>query len=139
MIRIYMRFYGDVIARKGKKYWIGRVKRGKFYPNEDLNSLETLDKLGLKYVTLVEYARILGLTLTTKELNEVRKKTGYTEIWVMDQESPKPGKNRDVNNKTWERWYFRFIHPLCQSCNKECKQSSRVDVICPSYVKKEND
>lgn len=131
-----MRFYGDVIARKGKKYWIGKVKRGKFYPNEDLNSLDTLDKLGIKYVTLTKYAKIIGLSLTSKELDDIRKKTGYTEIWVIDREPPKANKSGEIADKQWERWYFRFLHPLCQTCVYECKQSSRVDLICPKYKEK---
>lgn len=131
-----MRFYGDVIARKGKKFWIGRIKRGVFYPNEELKSLDILDKLNLKYVTLAEYAKIVGQNLTLKELDVIRKKTGYTEIWVMDQPPPKVNKNMDVNNTTWDRWYFRFLHPLCQKCVFECKQSSRCDVICPKFKEK---
>ena len=130
-----MRFFGDVIARKGKKYWIGKVKRGVFHPTEELNSLQTLDKLGIKYVTLVEYAKIIGSGLTQKELVDVRKKTGYTEIWVMDKEPPKP-KNHNITDVQWERWYFRYVNQLCQTCEKDCKQSSRVDIFCPSYKEK---
>ena len=128
-----MRFYGDVIARKGKKFWIGRIKRGKFYPNEDLKSLEILDKLKIKYVTMQEYAKIVGLNLTIKEIDIIRKKTGYTEIWVMDQEPPKVNKHMNVSDKQWDRWYFRFIHPMCKKCKRDCKQSSRVDLICPAF------
>jgi hypothetical protein len=76
-----MRFYGDVIARKGKRYWIGRIKRGKFHPAEEIKSLETLKDSNIKYVTIYEYAKITGLGLTRKEVDEIRKATGYTEIW----------------------------------------------------------
>lgn len=133
-----MRFYGDVIARKGRKYWIGRIKRGKFHPTEELNSLDTLDKLGTKYVTLQEYSVIVGLTLTLKQLAEIRKKTGYTELWIIDQPPPKVTKTNDVSDAQWDRWYFRFLHPMCQNCEKECKQSSRVDLICPNFRQKKN-
>jgi hypothetical protein len=128
-----MRFYGDVIARKGKKYWIGRVKRGKFHPAEELNSLTTLDKLGTKYVTMTEYAKIVGLNLTIKELEDVRRKTEMTEVWVIDREPPKVRKDGDVSDSQWDKWYFRFLHSLCQKCQLDCKQSSRVDVICPKF------
>jgi len=132
-----MRFYGDVIARKGKKYWIGRIKRGVFFPKEELNALITLDKLGLKYVTLEEYAKIVGLYLTIKELEAIRKKTGYAEVWVMDQAPPKVSKSGIVTDTQWDRWYFRFLHPVCQKCILDCKQSSRVDIMCPNYKAKE--
>ncbi|MCK5015686.1 MAG: hypothetical protein KAS32_01325 [Candidatus Peribacteraceae bacterium] len=131
-----MRFYSEVIARKGRKYWIGRVKRGKFYPNEELDSLVTMDRLGIKYVTMHEYSKIIGLDLTVAQVNEIRKKTGYTEILVIDQPPPKTNKNNNILDKTWEKWYLRFIHVLCQKCDRNCKQSSRVDLICPSYKEK---
>ena len=132
-----MRFYGDVIARKGKKYWVGRIKRGTFYPDREIESLKELDSSGKKYVTLKEYSVILGLNLINKKLDDIRKKTGYTELWVMDQPPPKTSKTNDIKDTTWNRWYFRFLHSLCQSCVKTCKQSSRVDVVCPSYEKKQ--
>lgn len=128
-----MRFYSNVIARKGKKYWIGKVKRMKFVPEEELNSLETLDKLGIRYITLYEYAKIIGLGLTKTEVDDLRKKIGYTEIWVYDE---LPHKNRNINDAAWERWFWRFVNPLCKDCVRECKQSSRVSLYCPKFEKK---
>jgi hypothetical protein len=131
-----MRFYNDVIVRRGSKYWIGKVKRMIFEPTEELKSLEVLDKLGIRYITLYDYTFLIGEDLTKKEIDEIRKKIGYTEVWVIDSEPPKPNKSKDISDTTWERWYFKFTNIICKKCKRTCKQSSRVYVEnCPLFEK----
>lgn len=131
-----MIFYGDVVVRKGSKYWIGSIENLEFTPREEVDSVDAVTQQGCRLIPLNEYAGIIGMDITKKEIGEIRKKIGYTEVWVIDEESPLPNKSMDIPQNTWKKWFFKFIHPTCQKCAKDCKQSSRVGLFCNKFVKK---
>ncbi len=129
-----IRFTNKVIVRRGKKYWIGSVKRMKFIKEEDLISLDILDKLELRYIPLEEYVKISGYDATKKIVNELRKKIGYTEIWVFDPLLVVNKTTKNIPEKKWLSYWYKNINVRCQKCVHECKQSSRVTLLsCPTY------
>jgi len=129
-----MIFHGSVVVRRGNKYWTGTIEDVTFTPTGDVKRLDDIKDLNL--ITLYDYAQFIGLDYTKKKLDDIRKQIGYSEIWIVDDESPSPNKSDDVPNVTWKKWYFKFIHPMCQKCVKGCKQSSRVGVFCNKFEEK---
>jgi len=129
-----MIFHGSVVVRRGNKYWAGVIDDLSFTPCGGIKRLDDIKNLNL--ITLYDYAQVIGLDYTKKKLDDIRKQIGYSEIWIVDDESPSPNKNDDVPNITWKKWYFKFIHPMCQKCVKGCKQSSRVGVFCNMFEEK---
>jgi hypothetical protein len=129
-----MEFYGDVVVRRGIKYWIGSIKDTTFTPVGDVRKAEDIS--GLKLITLYDYSRFIGLDYSKKKLDEIRHKIGYSEIWVIEEESPK-ATSSGVSDTAWRKWYFKFIHPMCQKCTKECKQSFKVFLMCNKFEEKQ--
>lgn len=131
-----MKFYGDVVVKKGTKHWVGKVKDLVFTPDREIEDIGEFLKQNIVLVDIHRYASIIGCDLNKKEIDDIRKKMGYSKVWVIDEESPLPNKGGDIPVNSWQKWYFKFIHPMCQKCAKECKQSSRVGLYCNSFVKK---
>ena len=131
-----MIFYGDVVVRRGSRYWVGSIENLEFTEKKEIPGLGTEELNDVKLIPLDKYASIIGMDITKKEILDIRKKIGYTEVWVIDEESPMPGSNNNITDAVWKKWFFKFIHPTCQKCAKECKQSSRVGLFCNKFVKK---
>ena len=128
-----MIFHGNVVVRRGKRYWTGTIEGVEFKPDGDSKALDEFE--GINLISLCDYAQFIGLDYSKKKLDDIRKQIGYSEIWIIDDESPVPN-SRGVSEVVWKKWYFKFIHPMCQKCSKKCKQSSRVGVFCNKFEEK---
>ena len=128
-----MIFHGNVVVRRGNRYWSGIIEDLVFTSEEGPKKLEDFE--GIRLITLYDYAQFIGLDYSKKKLDDIRKQIGYSEIWIIDDESPVPNSN-GVSETAWKKWYFKFIHPMCQKCVKGCKQSSRVGVFCNKFKEK---
>jgi hypothetical protein len=131
-----MIFYGNVVVRKGNKYWIGTIDGVTFTPTEEIKNIDELKSTGVKLITIYDYSTFIGMDYSKKKLDDIRKQIGYSEVWIIDDESPKPNSSNSVSDVIWKKWYFKFIHPMCQKCVKGCKQSSRVGVFCNQFEEK---
>ena len=81
------------------------------------------------YISLTEYAKAHSLGR-----EEILKKYGMENIYVLDVKEPIASKSTEANEKAFEAYWWRFFNKVCLSCSKECKQSSRLTVVkCPSY------
>ena len=127
-----MEFHGDVVVRRGKKYWTGSIVDMVFKPTKEIENIEEFLKSGPKLIDISIYSKLIGANHTKKEIVDIRRKLGYSDVWLIEEESPLPNTS-GVNEKAWKKWYFRFIHPMCQKCTKECKQSYRADVFCTKF------
>lgn len=127
-----MEFYGNVIVRRGKKYWIGSIENMVFKPLRLIDNMDEFLSSAPKLIDIYVYSKLIGLNSTKKEIVDICRKIGYTDIWIVDDESPKPNTN-GISDIVWRKWYFKFINPICQKCTKECKQSSRADVFCTKF------
>lgn len=128
-----MIFHGNVVVRRGKRYWVGTIKGIDFTEERKLDGLSELG--GVKLLSLYDYSQIIGLDYSKKKLDDIRRQIGYSEILVIDDECPEPTSG-GVSEAVWKKWYFKFIHIMCQKCVRGCKQSSRVSVFCNKFEEK---
>jgi hypothetical protein len=126
-----MRFYNKVIVRRGKRWQLGKIKRMKFVPEMDIDGPDSVKG---DYIPLAEYTFLIGHDYTKKEVTDIRKKIGYTEIRVLDKPCRINKATSGISEKSWDSFFWKFTNPLCGSCSMGCKQSSRIVISkCPDY------
>lgn len=103
-----------IVMTRGK-YQEGAISGEHFVPYEEDHDGEIPDT----YILLHDFLKLTNPKQTKKESEVVRKKIGFTKIWIYVKD----------NDDFWAH----FNHK-CNTCTKTCKQSSKVEIIaCPSY------
>lgn len=123
------------VVRKRKKLFVGYVSEDWIFTEiEEIMELAKVD-YWKEYVPLYDFMKIAGVSATRKFEKEILKENKCQEMWIYDA-PPEENESGNVTEKAWKQYWKRSIHPLCQTCIHECKQSSRVDIFCPSHEEK---
>ena len=105
----------SVIVTKRNKAWIGELDGLTVVKGVEVEGTVPPDG----YIPLHEFLRLTNPKQTLKQTSEVRKKIGFTQIFVYIED------NDD---------YWAYTNHKCNTCLKKCKQSSKVEIlVCPQY------
>jgi hypothetical protein len=112
------------------------IKDISFEELERISSMKELLENPNDFKSLIDFSKIIGYPLTTKETKNILKKLNMRSLYVYD-EPPILSDKGTLTKPQWEKYWFRYIHPKCLKCINKCKESSRVDIIkCPKYKEK---
>jgi hypothetical protein len=112
-----------IVVKRGQA-WAGILDGTTFVPEmnttawkfQDASLKEELEK---GYISLHEFLRLTNPRQTKKESEACRKEIGYTQVYIYVED----------NDDFWA-----YTNHKCNTCKRECKQSSKVEVVsCPQY------
>lgn len=102
------------IVMKRGKYQEGAISGEHFTAYDDHD-----EDIPTSYMPLHEFLRLENPKQTKKMTEVVRKKIGFTKIWIYVKD----------NDDFWAHYNHK-----CLNCTRSCKQSSKVEVIvCHRY------
>lgn len=116
-----------VIYRKNNRWFTGKINdEGKLRKAKQITKLADAKHVE-DYVSLKKYIRV---NKKTYKADDMLEKFGIQSLYVLYEEPVKISKvtgkvSKSIDNKKWWSSYNK----ICKDCVKECKQSSRVEII----------
>lgn len=123
---------GRVIIKKEDSFYKGTIENSEFILESEISGIKDVQDVK-EYKTLRNFfIKTLKLKTSKSETDRILDMFSASAIWVYDPDKALSG----MGKREWESGFYKHIHPLCKSCVKKCKQSSRTEIIsCKSYKK----
>lgn len=117
----------SIAFKKDNKWFAGYLDNNQYYVNKEFKKLSEIKQFS-NYVKLDTY-----LKNKKKDTNKIKKLLESNSVYILEKPVFPVSESNEFNNYWWSE-----INPLCEDCEKECKQSSKVIVeACKSYKKGE--
>lgn len=109
-----------VVKSKGK-WFIGFISNNKFEPRSQIKKLSEAKSFS-DYITLKKWLKERLKNFEENDVDKTLKLLGVEKCYILN-------KPIMLKAKEWERWWWSEYNSLCLDCEKECKQSWRVNII----------
>ena len=121
-----MKFEDYVVVKQGNDWLIGKIKGYKFTPYQQVKKLSDVKDVS-SYISLKKYITKNKFKPSLAKL--LLKKTGLKSIYILD-------KPAYIDEDEWDNYWWKEENIKCIKCEKDCKQSSYVDIVsCPDFRK----
>jgi len=121
----------SIVIMKGNKVFEGdfifHKTKPKFLPLKNVKKIEDIKNIDL-YLNFDDKHKLFGLKLTKKEVKDYLSLMGIKKLLFIN-ELPS-----DNSNKETKKYWWKYINAICQKCELDCKQSSKVElIVCEKY------
>ena len=120
-----MKIKASVVVKKNKKWYIGYIEGYKFHKTSEVKKLTDVKDV-TNYITLAKWLK--NRKHNVKQLIPIiLKETKLDTIYILD-------KPINPSDKEFDNYWWSDICEKCKKCEKDCKQSSKTNLInCKSF------
>jgi hypothetical protein len=120
-------FKAKIVARQKTKWMLGYLNDYVFVEEQKIKKLSDLDNYK-DYVNINTFFKKKGYN--EEYLKKVFEKNGFDSVYVLPMTT-------ELSSKTHNEYFWKKINKKCLTCTKDCKQSSKIQIIrCPFYERK---
>jgi hypothetical protein len=117
----------EIIVRIKSKWYIGTLEDFNFIEEKKIKKLSDIDNYK-KYINLSVFSK--KIQINENYIKKVSEKYKFDSIYILPS-------SLKVSSNTYNEYFWKEINKKCLSCTKDCKQSSKIQIIrCPSYERK---
>jgi len=114
-----MKLSVSIVARRGKKWYIGFLKDQEFVMTKEVKKLSDV-KEASSYITLRQHLKKKKKDL--KHEKTILKQANFDKIYVLTRPI-------DPTVEEFESYWWSDLNKVCKDCVKSCKQSSKVKLV----------
>jgi hypothetical protein len=131
-----MRINRKAIIRRGREFLLGKLTSKEFKTEATYKTPYEVEGFEEFFNEPGKAFKLMGISMSQKDIKDFMKLIGCSEMWIFDPIPQGKGPENEITERQWEEYWWKYKHPLCNSCAKECKQSSRVELEqCPGFKK----
>jgi len=108
------------VVKKGKDWLVGKISGDSFTSYKQIKKLSEAKSIS-SCITLKKHLKDINEKPSLEK--ELQEKLGLSSIYVLDR----PLFYEDESE--WEKDWWVSYNEKCMKCSKNCKQSSRVDIV----------
>jgi hypothetical protein len=114
----------EAVVRRKNKWYTGKISKGRFYKSQEIKRLSDVENVS-DYVTLKRFLKkYKDNPLVVRSLGLDKLKAD--SVYILDT------SEKDADS--FERNWWSKLNSKCIKCSKECKQSSKIDLLkCPDF------
>jgi len=116
-----MKINAPAVVKSEGKWFIGFISGDKFAPKSQITKLSEVKGIS-DYMTLKKWLKERNEDFEDKDVDAMLEVLGVERCYVLN----KPYK---MTSKEWEKWWWSDYNKLCLDCEKDCKQSWRVQIV----------